>query len=404
MRPPANESHPDTMPMPDGSQQSLRILIVDDDPMSLRLLTRSLNQDYDVSACHGGLEAIQMLEGGGPALVVLDYQMPEFNGAQICELVRSSHDSEVAQSPIIMLTGHSNADHELECLRSGADDFVTKPVNLAVLRARIDTHLRLHSMRKQLVAQNLELETWRLRHEEDLEAARLTQLAILPSRPAALEGWSFASHYHPLMQVGGDLYDWVRSPDGTLLVWMSDATGHGASAALLTTFSKLLFRHAAAETHGAANLMDYVEREFQAVFKGRSFMTAGCLLLSPTQGRLTFCGAGQPPLLIARRDGPPESIPSARPPLGLNKAASSIEHTCDLAPGEAFLLYTDGLYEMHNPQGKRLGHEALARLLPPVAARPAAKWLHAIVENASSYADTAAFPDDIAAIAAVYEG
>jgi sigma-B regulation protein RsbU (phosphoserine phosphatase) len=388
------------MPQPDPDP--LRILIVDDDPLSRRLLIRSIEQDYEVVECQSGFETMQLLEGDGPALVVLDYQMPDLNGAQVCELIRSSPDPEVAQSPIILLTGHSNAEHEIECLRAGADDFVTKPVNMAVLRARIDTHRRLHSLRKQLLVQKSELEKWRSRHEEDLEAARLTQLAILPARPPSLSAWTFAARYHPLMQIGGDIYDWVKTADGSLLVWMSDATGHGASAALLTTLSKLLFRHAAAESQQPAGIMDYVEREFQAVFKGHSFMTAGCLVLAPDQGRVTFCGAGQPPLLIARRGGEVESMRSARPPLGLNKAAHSIEESRDLAAGEALLLYTDGLYEMHNPAGERLGQETLARHLPPLDGKPATDWLAAIMDKAAAYADSAPFPDDIAAFAAVY--
>jgi sigma-B regulation protein RsbU (phosphoserine phosphatase) len=302
-----------------------------------------------------------------------------------------------------MLTGHSNAQHEIECLRAGANDFVTKPVNLAALRARIDTHLRLHFLRKQMLAQKIELERWRSRQEEDLEAARLTQQAILPSRLPTLDAWTFAAHYHPLIQIGGDIYDWVRNPDGSLLVWMSDATGHGASAALLTTLSKLLFRHAVAEAQHPAGIMDCVEREFQAVFKGHSFMAAGCIELSPDQGRVTFCGAGQPPLLIVRRTGQVQSIRSARPPLGLNKAAHSIEESCDLEGGEAILLYTDGLYEMQNPAGERLGSDALARLLPPLAGRSAADWLAATIEKIAAYADSVSFPDDIAAFAAAYE-
>jgi sigma-B regulation protein RsbU (phosphoserine phosphatase) len=391
------------MTKPQEDHARLRILIADDDPMSLRLLIRTLELDHEVVQCQNGYEAMQMLEGGGPALVVLDYQMPGLNGAQVCEMIRSSPDPEVAQSPIIMLTGHSNSQHEIECLRSGADDFVTKPVNMAVLRARIDTHLRLYALRKQLLAQKRELEQWRRRVEEDLEAARLTQQAILPSRLPLLNGWTFGAHYHPLMRIGGDIYDWVKTADGSLLVWMSDATGHGASAALLTTLSKLLFRHAAAETQQAAGLMDYVEREFQAVFKGHSFMTAGCLVLSPDKGCVTFCGAGQPPLLVARRGGKVHSIPSGRPPLGLNKAAGSAEETCELAAGEAILLYTDGLYEMQDAAGQRLGHKALARMLPSVGAKAATAWLDCIVEKAAQYAGSVSFPDDIAAFAAVYK-
>jgi sigma-B regulation protein RsbU (phosphoserine phosphatase) len=382
----------------------LRILIADDDPLSRRLLTRALGQDHHVVECQNGFEALQMLEGDGPALVVLDYQMPDINGAQVCEIIRASHDTEVAQSPIIMLTAHSNSDHEVECLRAGADDFVTKPVNLAVLRARIDTHLRLASLRKQILAQKTELEKYRGRQEEDLEAARVTQLAILPARLPHLKGWSFGTHFHPLIQVGGDFYDWVLTADGSLLVWISDATGHGASAALLTTLSKLLFRHAAEDNHTAAGLMDTVEREFQAVFKGHSFMTAACVALSPDRGEVSFCGAGQPPLLVARGNGEVEAIRSARPPLGLNKAALSTEEKRRLAPGDGILLYTDGMYEMRNAAGARLGHEALAHTLPPVHGAAASDWLGQIIENITAYAQTAAFPDDIAAFAAVYNG
>ena len=392
------------MPPPPDDPLHLRILIADDDPLSRRLLIRTLEKDYDVVECQNGSETMQMLEGDGPALVVLDYQMPDLNGAQVCELIRSSPDAEVAQSPIIMLTAHSNAQHEIECLRAGADDFVTKPVNLAVLHARIDTHIRLHSLRKLLLAQKVELENWRTRHEEDLEAAQLTQQAILPARLPTLGGWTFAAHYHPLMQIGGDIYDWVLAPDGSLLVWMSDATGHGASAALLTTLSKLLFRHAVAESQRPAGIMDCVEREFQAVFKGRSFMTAGCLSISASDGQVTFCGAGQPPLLLAQSCGSVKSLRSARPPLGLNTAGASVEETCELEGGGALLLYTDGLYEMQNAAGERLGNDMLANMLPPVTGPVASEWLHLILEKTEAYADSVSFGDDIAAFAAVREG
>ncbi len=387
---------------PAEAQPRYRIVIADDDPLSRRFLVRALENNYEAVSCHGGHEAVRLLESDGAALVVLDYEMPDLNGAQVCKIIRSSKNTAVAQSPIIMLTAHSNAEHEIECLRSGANDFVTKPVNTAILRARIETQLRLHSLRKQLLEQNAELEKWRRLHEEDLEAARLTQLAILPPRLPALDGWTFGAHYHPLMQIGGDIYDWAKAPDGSLLVWISDATGHGASAALLTTLSKLLFRHAAAECTGAADLMDRVEHEFQAIFKGHSFMTAACLVFSPGSSRVNFCGAGQPPLLIARRRGCVESIRSARPPLGLNKAESSVEETCELLAGESLLLYTDGLYEVQNSSGVRLGHEALIRLLPPPGTASAEAWLAAIVDQVKQYAGDVPYPDDIAAFAAVH--
>jgi serine phosphatase RsbU (regulator of sigma subunit) len=258
-------------------------------------------------------------------------------------------------------------------------------------------------MRRQLLDQKGELEKWRLRHEEDLEAARLTQQAILPSRHPVLDGWCFASNYHPLMQIGGDMYDWLRAPDGSLLVWISDATGHGASAALLTTLSKLLFRHAVAEAQHPAGIMDYVEREFQAVFRAHTYMTAACLLVSHGTGRISFCGAGQPPLLIVRRNGHVDSIRSARPPLGLHKAGASIEEHHHLDHGEALLLYTDGLYEIQDPEGRRLTLHGLTGLLSPPDPETAAEWLARIIKRATSFSESVTYPDDIAAFAAVRE-
>jgi len=80
-------------------------------------------------------------------------------------------------------------------LQAGADDFVTKPINAAVLRARIETQLRLRSMRRQLERQNDELEEWRRNLERDLAAARSTQQSLIPQKPPPLPGWQVATCY-----------------------------------------------------------------------------------------------------------------------------------------------------------------------------------------------------------------
>jgi len=169
--------------------------------------------------------------------------MPGLNGAEVLRRLRSDRHSAVAQIPTIMLTAHGSEESEVSCLQAGADDFVTKPVNAAVLRARIETQLRLRSMRRQVEQQNDELEKWRRNLERDLAAARLTQQSLIPQKPLALPGWQVATCYRPVIQVGGDIYGWLRMKDGRILFWIVDGTGHGAAAALLTTLAKLLFHH-----------------------------------------------------------------------------------------------------------------------------------------------------------------
>src|SRR2546430_14040053 len=103
-----------------------------------------------------------------------------------------------------MLTGHGES--EVTCLKAGADDFAIKPINAEVLRARIETQLRLHSLRAQLQQQNQELEAWRRDLERDLAAARLTQQALIPQKAPTLAGWGSAGCFRPLIEVGGDIY------------------------------------------------------------------------------------------------------------------------------------------------------------------------------------------------------
>lgn len=375
-----------------------RILVTDDDPMSRRLLVRTLTKSgYACGEAADGMEALKSLHADTPALLLLDYDMPGMNGAEVLKQLRADQDPTIAQVPAIMLTGHGGEDSEVLCLEAGADDFVTKPINEAVLRARIETQLRLRSMRRQLQHQNDELEAWRQNLERDLEAARLTQQSLIPQKPPLLPGWDIAACYQPVIQVGGDIYGWLRMVDGRTLFWIVDATGHGASAALLTTLAKLLFHHGSFEHAEPSLIMEAVNTDFRSIFGARSFMTAMCVALEPETGHACVVGAGHPPLLIARDRAQTEAIASSAPPLGLLERPEFTETPVDLNPGDAFFLYTDGLYGASQNESPRISSERLAKLLQ--AGAPTAQALLTSVLEKSNAKDGTPPPDDVAAIA-----
>src|SRR5215469_16376402 len=269
------------------------ILIVDDDAMSRKILAGLLaSAGYNCRECENGAKALETIHTEQPSLLLLDFDMPRLNGDEVLKRLRSDKDPAVAQIPTIMLTGHGSEESEVRCLKAGADDFVTKPVNASVLRARIETQLRLRSMRRQLEHQNDELEKWRRDLERDLAAARLTQQSLIPQKPLSLPGWQIATCYHPVIQVGGDIYGWLRMKDGRLLFWIADGTGHGAAAALLTTLAKLLFHHGSAEQDTPASVMEAVNHDFRSIFGARSFMTAMCVAIDPATGHGGVVGAG----------------------------------------------------------------------------------------------------------------
>ena len=375
-----------------------RILLVDDDALTRELLSRTLERHgFEVIEGRDGQEALQLIETAAPALIVLDYEMPDLSGAQVCELVRQHDDPHLAVLPIILLTAHAGAEHEIESLEAGANDFVSKPINIHTLKARLDTQLRLGELRGQLQRQNTELERWRHGHERDLEAASITQTAILPVRPPPIDGWEVAAHYQPVIQVGGDIFDWLRLPDGGWLFWIADATGHGVSAALLTTLTKLLFRHAAGEHDSPAAVLCAVNAEFTAIFKGRTFMTAACVAIRAGNDRLRFAGAGHPPLFIARSGGKVDTLSSRVPPLGITPELTCREDFTAIHPGDTVLLSTDGFFSPCGPDGHRLTPEAVPGFFPAYSTTPRA-FLDATVAALLAL-HPAPLPDDLAAIA-----
>ena len=375
------------------------ILVVDDDAMSRRVLAQLLSAaGYNCRVSNDGSEALEAIHARPPSLLLLDFDMPGLNGAEVLRRLRSDEDATVAQIPAIMLTAHGSEQSEVSCLQAGADDFVTKPVNASVLRARIETQLRLRSMRRQLERQNDELEKWRRDLERDLAAARLTQQSLIPQKPLLLPGWQIATCYHPVIQVGGDIYGWLRMKDGRVLFWIADGTGHGAAAALLTTLAKLLFHHGSMDHDSPASLMEAVDNDFRSIFGATSFMTAMCVALDPATGQAQVVGAGHPSLLVVRHDGTTESIASVAPPLGLIKRTAFTETAIDLEPGDAFLLYTDGLFRWTKDERHRVTPGQLEKVLDH-SAPTAEALLKRIVAQTASKNSAKTAPDDVAAIA-----
>ncbi|HEY1771421.1 MAG TPA: SpoIIE family protein phosphatase [Chthoniobacterales bacterium] len=371
------------------------LLLIDDDRVTRRTLVRALHEaGYDCREAASGIEGLELLRAEMPSLILLDLDMPLLDGATVLQRLRSDPDPTIAQLPAIMLTGHGGVESEVRCLEAGANDFVTKPINLPVLRARIDTQLRLQSLRRQLQQQNNELEAWRENLERDLAAARLTQQSLIPQKPPLLAGWEIAATYRPVIQVGGDIYGWLRLKDERTLFWIADATGHGASAALLTTLTKLLFHHGAAEHSEPAAIMEAVNNDFRSIFGARSFMTAMCVALDPASGKTSVVGAGHPPLLVIRAGAPAELIASDAPPLGLLDPSHFSETLIALQPGDSFLLYTDGLYGVS--KNERWTPERLRASIDG-SGTSALSLLTRVIEQAAPE-KAGALPDDLAAI------
>ena len=372
-----------------------KILIVDDDAGSRALLAKMLTAaGYICRETDNAVDALKLVHQEPPAVLLLDFKMPGMDGAEAVRRLRADPSPAIAQVPVIMLTGHGES--EVTCLQAGADDFVIKPIKIEVLRARIEAQLRLHSLRLQLQQQNNDLEEWRRNHERDLAAARATQQSLIPQKAPQLEGWEIATCYRPVIEVGGDIYGWLPINKGRWLFWIADATGHGASAALLTTLAKLLFHYGGEQRDEPAAIMQAVNDDLRGIFAGHSFMSAMCVALDPQTGHASVVGAGHPPLLVTRFGRGTEAIASSAPPLGLIEQSQFTETIIELNPGDAFTLYTDGLFGAPVPGRLRSTPTQLAGMINPFAA--SADALLELMLKAAAPDSGESPPDDVAAM------
>jgi len=122
--------------------QRQTILVVDDTPENLEMITSLLKDTYRVKIATGGKKALQIaFSGEPPDLILLDVMMPEMDGYEVCRQLKS--DSQTADIPIIFLTAKSDVEDEIKGFELGAVDYITKPISPPIVLARVRTQLRL---------------------------------------------------------------------------------------------------------------------------------------------------------------------------------------------------------------------------------------------------------------------
>ncbi|QGZ42196.1 putative two-component system response regulator [Pseudoduganella flava] len=132
------------------------VLIVDDTPDNIMLLSALLKEKYNTKVATNGNVALQILLAGGVDMVLLDVMMPDMDGYEVCRRIR--HEPRTAEVPVIFLTAKSQPEDEAKGLAAGAVDYITKPISPPILFARVSTHLALRDARRELERRNAELE------------------------------------------------------------------------------------------------------------------------------------------------------------------------------------------------------------------------------------------------------
>ncbi|MDP2646347.1 MAG: response regulator [Desulfobacterales bacterium] len=151
--------------------KNAKILLVDDTKTNIDVLVQALRGDYSLGVALNGKDALEFVHAYKTDLILLDIMMPGMDGFEVCTRLKS--DPETRDIPIIFITALDKYELKTKGLEAGAVDYVTKPFDVAEVRARVKTHLALKSAREALKNQNYLLEEKVLERTRDLEKTQI---------------------------------------------------------------------------------------------------------------------------------------------------------------------------------------------------------------------------------------
>lgn len=179
-----------------------RVLVVEDHPLSRRILETMLAKSYDVISAASGQEAIDRAKLEPPDLVLLDIEMPGLNGFETLEILKSGIIDPAV--PVIFLTALEDSKSRETGLEAGAVDYITKPYDKQELRIKVKNHLALYEARKEIEARNRIM-------AREMEMASQLQRSLLPEDFPKYEHVVFSALYKPVSPAGGDFYDVIET-------------------------------------------------------------------------------------------------------------------------------------------------------------------------------------------------
>lgn len=234
----------------------------------------------------------------------------------------------------------------------------------------------------------------------ELEIAARLQQAILPRHWPDDPGYTLWGQMQPAKDIGGDFYDHFALPDGRRGWVVADVSGKGVSAGLFGMVSKTSLRSQATYRRlGPAATLAQVNDALCADNESAMFVTAFYAQYDPARGELWYANAGHPPPLLVRADGSAEWLPRAQAPaLGVVEGVRYQDRLVVLQPGDALLVYTDGVTEAVDANTAEFGFDRLAALWTGSLPAPARDRVERTLEAVQRFAQGVEPADDITCV------
>jgi DNA-binding response OmpR family regulator len=337
----------------------MKILIADDNASDRLLLSKIISkQGHEVIQAENGKHAIECYLKEAPDIILMDVMMPELDGKGAAKEIKRIAGEDLI--PIIFLTSLIDAQSLADCLEAGGDDFLTKPYNPIILKAKIDAFVRMRKMHGTLQKQRdtIAANNQHMLQEQHVAKAVFDNVA----HSGCLDAANIKYMLSPLAVFNGDVLLAARKPSGGMHVLLGDFTGHGLPAAIGAMPLAEIFYGMTAKGFGLRNILREINSKLKSILPVGFFCCAAVVDLSFTKRSISMWMGGVPDCYLLSEQGTKlKSIRSQHLPLGVLSSAQfddeMTEHVMDFE--DRLFMWSDGIVEARDGNGNMFGEERL---------------------------------------------
>ena len=377
-----------------STQESYRILVVDDEPDLEPLMLQRMRRDirsgrYKFVFAQNGVEALEKLRQENDIDMVLsDINMPQMDGLTLLEQIPKV-DPNIRS---VIISAYGDMKNIRTAMNRGAFDFVTKPVDFEDLKVTIDRTLRNMAEWREALQSRDRL----VALQNELDVARGMQQSILPTRFPKDPSYAVYGKMQPARNVGGDFFDVMYLNDGRVGLAVADVSDKGVPAALFMMSSRTLLKGAAIGVGLPGEVLREVNDLLIEDNEGGMFVTLLYAVYDPSSRELTYANGGHNSPLVVHPDGTSALFPLTDGiALGIAPDLSYKQNTVTLSPGDSVIFYTDGVTEAMNSEEEEFGLDPLSEFFRTNPPENPEETTAAVFDAVNAFAGEMAQSDDI---------
>ncbi|MBM3242214.1 response regulator [Candidatus Poribacteria bacterium] len=377
-----------------------KIIVVDDELDILDFVQLSLEADgFEVITASSGKEALAKIKQESPDLILLDLMMPQMDGYEVMKMLKA--DKQTRNIPVIMLTALAQADDKVKGLRTGADDYITKPFDLRELTLRVNAVLKrtrkakyINPLMKAMGDSFTEKGVEQLGYH--LETATKIQQQLLPKESPQYENIEIAGDLKISMMVAGDFYDFIPLDDDHIGIAIADISGKGVPAAMLMVMVQTILRLVCREETSPTNVLKRVNDFLAMDTELEMFSTMVYGVLDTKSLTFTYSNGGHcPPIRVNSQKDVVDFLEKGGMLLGIFDYAEFEDETLSLQANDTLVFYTDGVTEAENSSEEVYGTQRLVDVIVKNLDLSAEKLCRKIEEDLIEFTSTLPHSDDL---------